>query len=250
MAAFLEVDQIVKRFGAVEVLKAIDIRVEDGEFLVLVGPSGCGKSTLLHLVAGLEKPSAGRVLADGKPITEPSPRRTLVFQEHALYPWLSLQGNVAMALELQGVAKSEAFEQARVWLERVGLNGFEHYYPHQVSGGMRQRTALARAFIAKPEVLLLDEPFGALDALTRMALQDVLRELIEEHQPTVLLVTHDVDEALYLADHVLVFSPRPTRVLKTFNFTHCEKSHDLSAFAAERKEILSLLGIKTEVAHP
>ena len=115
---------------------------------------------------------------------------------------------------------------------------------------VRQRTALARAFIAKPEVLLLDEPFGALDALTRMALQDVLRELIEEHQPTVLLVTHDVDEALYLADHVLVFSPRPTRVLKTFNFTHCEKSHDLSAFAAERKEILSLLGIKTEVAHP
>src|SRR5690606_6359331 len=109
--------------------------------------------------------------------------------------------------------------------------------------------ALARAFIAKPEVLLLDEPFGALDALTRMALQDELRELIEEHQPTVLLVTHDVDEALYLADHVIVFSARPARVLKTFNFTHCEKSHDLSEFAAERREILSLLGIKTEVGH-
>ncbi len=114
---------------------------------------------------------------------------------------------------------------------------------------MRQRTALARAFIAQPEVLLLDEPFGALDALTRMALQDVLRELIEEHQPTVLLVTHDVDEALYLADHVLVFSARPARVLKTFNFAHCEKSHDLSEFAAERREILRLLGIKTEVEH-
>ncbi len=246
----LRFEDVDKRFGQLEVIKGFSGEFAQGELVALVGPSGCGKSTLLHLVAGLEKPSAGRVLADGKPITEPSPRRTLVFQEHALYPWLSLQGNVAMALELQGVAKTSAFEQAQGWLERVGLNGFEHYYPHQVSGGMRQRTALARAFIAKPEVLLLDEPFGALDALTRMALQDVLRELIEEHQPTVLLVTHDVDEALYLADHVLVFSARPTRVLKTFNFTHCEKSHDLSDFAAERKEILSLLGIKTEVAHP
>ena len=206
----LRFEEVDKRFGQLEVIKGFSGEFAQGELVALVGPSGCGKSTLLHLVAGLEKPSAGRVLADEKPITEPSPRRTLVFQEHALYPWLSLQGNVAMALELQGVA---------------------------------------RAFIAKPEVLLLDEPFGALDALTRMALQDVLRELIEEHQPTVLLVTHDVDEALYLADHVLVFSSRPTRVLKTFNFTHCEKSHDLSDFAAERKEILSLLGIKTEVVH-
>ncbi|WP_312255501.1 ABC transporter ATP-binding protein [Stutzerimonas nitrititolerans] len=244
----LRFEEVDKRFGQLEVIKGFNGEVAQGELVALVGPSGCGKSTLLHLVAGLENPSAGRVLADGKPIPGPSPRRTLVFQEHALYPWLSLQGNVAMALELQGVAKASAFEQAAAWLARVSLEGFEHYYPHQVSGGMRQRTALARAFIAKPEVLLLDEPFGALDALTRMALQDVLLELIKEHQPTVLLVTHDVDEALYLADHVLVFSPRPARVLKTFNFTHCEKSHDLTAFATERTEILRLLGIKTEVA--
>jgi len=245
----LRFDEVDKRFGQLEVIKGFSSEFAQGELVALVGPSGCGKSTLLHLVAGLEKPSAGRVLADGQPISAPSPQRTLVFQEHALYPWLSLQANVAMALELQGVAKGSAFEQAAAWLARVNLEGFEHYYPHQVSGGMRQRTALARAFIAKPEVLLLDEPFGALDALTRMALQDVLRELIEEHQPTVLLVTHDVDEALYLADHVLVFSARPARVLKTFNFTHCEKSHDLSEFAAERREILRLLGIKTEVEH-
>src|SRR5690606_1358272 len=147
-------------------------------------------------------------------------------------------------------AKASAFEQAKTWLARVSLDGFEHYYPHQVSGGMRQRTALARAFIASPEVLLLDEPFGAFDALTRMALQHVLLDLIKEHQPTVLLVTHDVDEALYLSDHVLVFSARPARVLKPFNFTHCEISHDLSAVAAERTEILRLLGIKTEVGQP
>src|SRR5690606_30572963 len=145
--------------------------------------------TLLHLVAGLEKPTAGRVLADGKPIREPNPSRTLVFQEHALYPWLSLQAHVALALELQGVDKTAAFAQAQGWLERVGLSGFEHCGPHQGSGGMRQRTARARAFIAKPEVLLLGEPVGALDALTRMALQDVLRELCEERQPTVLLGT-------------------------------------------------------------
>ncbi|WP_421681569.1 ABC transporter ATP-binding protein [Stutzerimonas urumqiensis] len=244
----LSFEEVDKRFGDLEVIKGFSHDVVQGQLIALVGPSGCGKSTLLHLVAGLEKPSAGKVLADGAPITSPSPRRTLVFQEHALYPWLTLQANVAMALELQGVDKAAAFEQAQTWLGRVNLAGFEQYYPHQVSGGMRQRTALARAFIAKPEVLLLDEPFGALDALTRMALQDVLRELIEEHQPTVLLVTHDVDEALYLADHVLVFSARPARVLKAFDFAHCEKSHDLSGFAAERKEILSLLGIKTEVA--
>jgi len=243
----LRFEDVDKQFGQLEVIKGFSGEFAQGELVALVGPSGCGKSTLLHLVAGLENPTAGRVLADGKKIPGPSPRRTLVFQEHALYPWLSLQGNVAMALELQGVPKASAFEQAAAWLARVSLEGFEHYYPHQVSGGMRQRTALARAFIAKPEVLLLDEPFGALDALTRMALQDVLLELIKEHQPTVLLVTHDVDEALYLADHVLVFSARPAKVLKTFNFTHCEKSHDLTAFAAERTEILRLLGIKTEV---
>ncbi|MCF7203401.1 ABC transporter ATP-binding protein [Pseudomonas oligotrophica] len=246
----LRFEEVGKHFGQLEVIKGFSGEFAQGELVALVGPSGCGKSTLLHLVAGLEKPSAGKVLADGRPISGPHPSRTLVFQEHALYPWLSLQANVAMALELQGVSRQEAFELAQGWLERVNLKGFEDYYPHQVSGGMRQRTALARAFIAKPEVLLLDEPFGALDALTRMALQDVLRELIEEHQPTVLLVTHDVDEALYLADHVLVFSARPAKVLQTFNFTHCEKSHDLSEFAAERREILRLLGIKTEVAHP
>ena len=245
----LRFEDVDKRFGQLEVIKGFSGEFAQGELVALVGPSGCGKSTLLHLVAGLEKPSAGRVLADGKPITEPSPRRTLVFQEHALYPWLSLQGNVAMALELQGVAKARPSSRrvsgsaCRAQRLRALLSppGFWRYASAHRPGP---------SFIAKPEVLLLDEPFGALDALTRMALQDVLRELIEEHQPTVLLVTHDVDEALYLADHVLVFSPRPTRVLKTFNFTHCEKSHDLSAFAAERKEILSLLGIKTEVAHP
>src|SRR5690606_12491642 len=152
----------------------------------------------------------------------------------------------ALALEFQKVPRCQAYEQASQWLQKVKLGGFDDYYPHQVSGGMRQRAALARAFIARPQVLLLDEPFGALDALTRMTLQDVLRDLIRESHPTVLLVTHDVDEALFLADRVLVFSQRPTTVLKEIHLAHLPKTHDLSAYTHERREILSLLGIDAE----
>jgi len=170
----------------------------------------------------------------------------LMFQENALYPWMTIVQNVAMALELQDVEKKQARAQAVAWLDKVKLKGFEDYYPHQVSGGMRQRAALARAFITQPKALLLDEPFGALDALTRMTLQDALRDLIREVRPTVLLVTHDVDEALFLADRILVFSHRPATVLKEFNLAHYEKTHDLSDFAPVRRQILGLLGIQAE----
>ena len=236
-------DHVQKSFGPLQVVEDFTHEFKTGELTALVGPSGCGKSTLLHLAAGLERPSQGQVLADGQRIGGPHPSRTLVFQEHALYPWLTLRDNVALALEFQGVAKPRAREQADGWLGRVGLDGFESYYPHQVSGGMRQRAALARAFIAQPQTLLMDEPFGALDALTRLSLQDVLCQLIREEKPSVVLVTHDVDEALYLADRIVVFSPRPARVLREFNFAHREKSHDLSDLADEKYEILSLLGI-------
>ncbi len=234
-----------KSFGDLEVVAGFDSQVSAGELLALVGPSGCGKSTLLHLAAGLERPSAGQVLFESAPITAPAPKRMLMFQENALYPWLSLQRNVALALELQKVDKRSAREQAALWLEKVQLIDFKDYYPHQVSGGMRQRCALARAFISSPQVLLLDEPFGALDALTRLSLQDVLLKLILEQRPTVLLVTHDVDEALFLADRVLVFSPRPARVLQEFKVQKTVAGHDLSELARMRKEILSLLGIDT-----
>jgi len=239
----LTFDNVHKSFGSLQVVDGFSREFKTGELIALVGPSGCGKSTLLHLAAGLERPSQGRVLADGQPVTGPHPSRTLVFQEHALYPWLTLRDNVALALELQRMAKAQAREQAAEWLVRVGLQGFEAYYPHQVSGGMRQRAALARAFIAKPQTLLMDEPFGALDALTRLSLQDVLRQLIRQEKPSVLLVTHDVDEALFLADRIVVFSPRPARVLREFNLSHRAQSHDLSDLAAEKREILRLLGI-------
>lgn len=243
----LRFDRVAKTFGSLEVIKQFDNTIRTGEIVALVGPSGCGKSTLLHMVAGLESPSSGQLTAAGAAISAPGPERTLVFQEHALYPWLTLIDNVALALEFQNRPRATARTEARQWLARVQLDGFENYYPHQVSGGMRQRAALARAFIARPQVLLLDEPFGALDALTRMTLQSVLKELIAEERPTVLLVTHDVDEALYLADRVLVFSPRPASVLKEVQLGHIPKTHDLSAFAHERREVLKLLGIDAEL---
>lgn len=236
-------DNVHKQFGDLPVVDGFTSEFKTGELVALVGPSGCGKSTLLHLAAGLEMPTQGSVLADGNKVAGPHPSRTLVFQEHALYPWLTLEDNVALALEFQNTPKKRAREAAREWLARVSLAGFEHYYPHQVSGGMRQRAALARAFIAQPQTMLMDEPFGALDALTRLALQDVLRQLIAQEKPTVLLVTHDVDEALFLADRIVVFSPRPARVLREFNLAHRTKTHDLSDLAAEKREILRLLGI-------
>ncbi len=242
----LTFDNVQKSFSGLHVIDNFSREIEDGELVALVGPSGCGKSTLLHIAAGLETPGSGSMLADGQPITGPHPQRTLMFQENALYPWLTLLQNVALALEFQKIDRQEAQIQATNWLAKVNLEGFEAYYPHQVSGGMRQRAALARAFISRPQVLLLDEPFGALDALTRMTLQDALRQLIREERPTVLLVTHDVDEALFLADRILVFSARPATVLREFNLAHHEKTHDLSEFSVIRRQILGLLGIHAE----
>lgn len=242
----LSFDAVAKKFGGLRVIDDFTHEFADGELVALVGPSGCGKSTLLHIAAGLEAPTRGAVLADGKPVAGPHPERTLMFQENALFPWLTLVQNVALALEFQKVGKQAARGRALRWLSKVSLEGFADYYPHQVSGGMRQRAALARAFIAAPRALLLDEPFGALDALTRMTLQDTLRDLTREQAPTVLLVTHDVDEAIFLADHILVFSPRPATVLKAFRLERRERTHDLSAFAAIRSEILGLLGIAAE----
>ena len=242
----LSFDKIQKSFSDLHVIDNFSRDFEEGELVAFVGPSGCGKSTLLHIAAGLEIPTSGNMLADDNRVTGPHPQRTLMFQENALYPWLTLLQNVALALELQRIDKQEARTQAGNWLAKVNLQGFENYYPHQVSGGMRQRAALARAFIARPQVLLLDEPFGALDALTRMTLQDALRQLIREERPTVLLVTHDVDEALFLADRILVFSARPATVLREFNLVHHEKTHDLSEFSAIRRQILGLLGIHAE----
>ena len=198
--------------GRLEVLGGVHLDVAPGEFVALVGPSGCGKSTLLGVLAGLTEPDAGEVLLDGQPGADRLGRLTLMPQRDGLLPWRTLADNVALGPELAGARRGEARAAARQALTRYGLAGFEEHYPHALSGGMRQRAALARTLLGGRRAWLLDEPFGALDALTRADLQGVLGALWAEHRPSVLLVTHDVDEALLLADRVLVAGARPMRI--------------------------------------
>ncbi|WP_377298664.1 ABC transporter ATP-binding protein [Rhizobium sp. SGZ-381] len=194
------------------VLDDVSISVKPGEFVALLGPSGCGKSTLLRLAAGLDLPLAGRLTEDGRTIEKPHPDRILVFQEATLFPWMTVRKNVAAGLDARGLLKSEGYRVDEI-LRRVGLEAFAHVYPHQLSGGMAQRVAIARALVNEPKLLLLDEPFGKLDSLTRLSMQQELVQLWRDVRFTAVLVTHDVEEALLLADRVIVFSNRPARIL-------------------------------------
>jgi len=198
----------------VAALEAIDLDIPDGQFTAVVGPSGCGKSTLLSLIAGLRLPSSGTVLCDGEPITGPMPRKVgMIFQEANLLPWLSALDNVAFPLKLRHVAKAERLDAARRMLDLTGLRGFEERLPHQLSGGMKQRVAIARGLVQNPAVLLMDEPFASLDEQTRMVLGDELLRIWAETRKTVLFVTHSLNEAVYLADRVVVLSARPGRLV-------------------------------------
>lgn len=198
-------------------LDNVDLRLAEGEFVSLIGPSGCGKSTLLEIVAGLQTATSGRVLQDGKEISRPGPERAVVFQNYALFPWRTVIDNVAFSMELRKVGRSERREKSGHYLELMGLRGFESHYIWQLSGGMRQRVGLARALACEPAVLLMDEPFGALDAITRDVLQDHLLRIQAETKKTVLFVTHGVDEALYLSDRIVVLGTRPGRVVEIFD---------------------------------
>jgi sulfonate transport system ATP-binding protein len=193
--------------GGLEALRDISLTIAPGEFISIVGGSGCGKSTLLRLIAGLEQPSSGSVALDGRAITAPGRDRGLVFQDHRLLPWQTVRENVAFAMAAPGA--SEARRSVAEHIELVGLGGFEDTYPAQLSGGMAQRAAIARALVNRPRVLLLDEPFASLDALTRIQLQQEILRIWQRERTTVVLVTHDIDEALFLGDRVLVLSPRP-----------------------------------------
>ena len=209
---------VSQHFGAdgarVAALESIDLEVPDGQFVSVVGPSGCGKSTLLSLVAGLRVPTRGTVLCDGEPITAPMPRKVgMIFQEANLLPWLSAIDNVAFPLKLRRVPKPERLQAAARMLELTGLAGFEDRLPHQLSGGMKQRVAIARGLVQNPAVLLMDEPFASLDEQTRMVLGDELLRIWSETRKTVLFVTHSLNEAVYLADRVIVLSARPGRVV-------------------------------------
>ncbi|MDI3257693.1 MAG: ABC transporter ATP-binding protein [Kyrpidia sp.] len=207
----IKVEQVSFEYSGRQILRGMDLTIAPGEFVVLMGPSGCGKSTFLRLVSGLDIPHQGRIRIDEKTVTGPSPERAVVFQDYSLFPWLTARENIVIALRQRfpGRKGKELRELADHYLELVQLGRAGHLYPGQLSGGMRQRIAIARALAVGTDVLLMDEPFGALDPLTRVHLQDLLLRIVEDRDVTILFVTHDVDEALYLADRVVVFSPGP-----------------------------------------
>jgi ABC-type nitrate/sulfonate/bicarbonate transport system ATPase subunit len=193
-------------------LEPINITVGHNDFLTILGPSGCGKSTLLRLVAGLDTPTTGEIVLDNRTVTRPGPDRGMVFQSYTLFPWLTVVENVAFGLREKAVPTKERLEISREWLDRVGLTNFANHFPNQLSGGMQQRTAIARALANGPEILLLDEPFGALDNQTRALMQELLLGIWERERKTVLFVTHDIEEAIFLASRVLVMTARPGRI--------------------------------------
>lgn len=213
----LQAERVWKRFTphhgeSVVAVQDFSVAVGENEFVSLIGPSGCGKSTFLRLVAGLEAPSAGRILVDGQPVTGPSAERGMVFQTYTLFPWLTVFENVRFALKKSGLSLDEQAKRVHQHLRLVGLERFEGAYPNQLSGGMRQRVAIARALVYAPGMLLMDEPFGALDAQTRLLMQELLLRVWQSHRTTVLFVTHDVEEALLLSDRIYVMTARPGRL--------------------------------------
>ena len=215
--AKLVIDRVFMQFGdraqnGVVALRDISLTVDDREFCVIVGPSGCGKSTLLRLVAGLSRPTDGRLLLGGTEIQGPSRERGMVFQSYTLFPWLTVRGNIEFGLRLKGTPAAERQEIVARYVQLVGLAGFENAYPRQLSGGMMQRVAIARALANDPEILLMDEPFGALDSQTRSLMQELLLEVWEQSHKTVLFITHDIDEAIFLGDRVCVMTARPGQI--------------------------------------
>ena len=214
----LKIDNVVKEYvgnkGKTIALNGVSLDIKENEFICVVGPSGCGKSTLLNIIAGLLEPTSGAVYLDGKKIEGTGVERGVVFQGYALFPWRTVLKNVMFGLEMKRMPKDQAEQIARKYIKSVGLEGFEHAYPKELSGGMRQRVAIARAYAADPEVLLLDEPFGALDAQTRVQLQSELLNTWEHEQKTCFFITHDVDEAIILAQRVIIMSARPGRIKK------------------------------------
>ncbi len=234
-----------------EALRPTSLTVADNDFITILGPSGCGKSTLLRIVAGLDIPTMGRVLLDGAAVTAPGAERGMVFQSYTLFPWLTVRENVCFGLRERGLSVARQDELARHWLDKVGLTGFEHHYPKMLSGGMQQRTAIARALANEPKILLLDEPFGALDNQTRSLMQELLLSIWESERTTVLFVTHDIEEAIFMANRVVVMSARPGRIKAELAVTLAHPRHytvkttpEFSALKAQLTEEIRVEALK------
>jgi ABC-type nitrate/sulfonate/bicarbonate transport system ATPase subunit len=208
----LSIRGVERRFDKTLALQATDLDVAENDFITILGPSGCGKSTLLRIVAGLDHQTAGEVMLEGQRISGPGADRGMVFQSYTLFPWLSVRDNVCFGLVERGMARAQQLEIAAAFIDKVGLRGFEHHYPKQLSGGMQQRVAIARALANGPRMLLMDEPFGALDHQTRELMQELLLGIWEAEKKTVLFVTHDIDEAVFMGSRVVVMSARPGRI--------------------------------------
>ena len=235
-----------------QAIRNVNLVVRDlpgsGEFRVFLGPSGCGKSTILNIVAGLFPPTTGEALLRGQPIMGPGPERGMIFQSYSSYPWLTVLDNVAFGLKLRGMPRGEREKVARTWIKKVGLEGSERKYPGQLSGGMRQRVAIARTLAVKPQIILMDEPFGALDVQTRLGMQNLINELWEEIEGTILFVTHDIPEAVYLADKVHILSAGPGTIVKEIDIDlPLHRTEDLKSTARFRElETLVLDTIRDE----
>jgi len=252
-SGFIDFRQVTKVFTdprgqPIDVVEPLSLTVDKGEFVVFVGPSGCGKTTVMRMVGGLETPTTGEILIRDTPVTGPSREKGMVFQSYSSFPWLTVLGNIRFGLKYRhDVSPAEKDKIARHYLDLVGLTPFADYYVNRISGGMRQRVAIARTLAAEPLVLLMDEPFGALDALTRERLQQQLLELQKAERKTIIFVTHDVDEAVFLADHIIVFSARPARVLRQVMVARelpAERSLDITetpTFRRLRHEVLTLI---------
>ena len=246
----LLVQNLCKRFGDKTVLEDINFSIQSGEFVTFVGSSGCGKSTLLRLIAGLDYPSGGRIQVDGSPVEGPGPDRGMVFQKYSLYPWLNAADNVAFGMRLQGMTSADVRDRTAYFLEVVGLRDAATKLPRELSGGMQQRVAIARALATNPSVLLLDEPFGALDLQNRETMQDFLHKLWQRTGLTVLLITHDVEEALVLAQRVHVLAPNPGRIIRSLDVTLDKSDLDQLRLSAEFLQLRrSLSGSLRQLEH-
>lgn len=233
--------------GPLRVVDDVSYDIRDGDFVAVIGPSGCGKTTMMNMLAGFQAPSSGRVLLDGSPIEGPGPERGVIFQEYGVFPWLTVAQNIAFGLKLKANRVSAADREAtcRRYLELMGLSGFADAYPKHLSGGMRQRLALARAYAVRPQLLLMDEPFGALDAQTRANMQNLLLEILAVERKTVMLITHSVEEAIYLASRIVIVTARPARVREIvevpFGYPRDEAIHERPEFGTLRSHIRDLV---------